>query len=177
MKSSILLALLLLSSSCFATNVKVFKILDGTAVTCTGVSEQRIQPEKAVSVSLVQQVATDKMLAVTVKVSAVICKNGSWNLDLSPALREYVAPNGKTVKVSYDDYELLLVNENYEIVQKRRLGDLSEEQKGTQTFEVPYVRGSAQNYDLFIRVHKTVLSESYQYNEIMNFGGFRLHAD
>ncbi|QDK38755.1 hypothetical protein [Bdellovibrio sp. NC01] len=178
MTRSILSAILILSSSCFAkAEVQVFKILDGSSLSCPSTNSTDSQPEKAIGVSLVKEAATDKTMKVTVNISAVTCQNGIWIADVMPASREYVAPNGKNVRVSYDNYELLLVNERYEIIQQRRLGDLSVEQKGTQTFSLPYNRGATQNYDLFIRVHKTVSTDNYQYSETMHFGGFRLRMN
>lgn len=169
------LGAILLAGSVSQADVQVFKVLDGRSVYCDSSREASAQNEKVIQLSLIEERNSQDNQDTTLRVSLVKCQNNEWTEDLSPASETYIAPNGMKVEVQYTDFELLLVNKNYEVLLQTSLDHLNRGGFQDRTLSFSRSRDLPQDLDLLIRGRKHVKAEDgYSYSESFTFGGFRV---
>lgn len=171
------LTVLLASSTVFA-NVQVFKILDGSAAYCDSTRETQAPQQKVLRLQMLNERGTEDTQDATLSVSLVKCSGGQWTLDTTPGLEKFTAPNGAQVEITYSDYELLLVNKNYDILLQTKLDYLTTSAVENQSLSVTRTREIPQDLEVIIRARKHVkASNGIEYSETLAFGGFRVRLN
>lgn len=153
--------------------VSIVKAFDGNVAYCN--QETRLKG-KVIQVEMTNVVSSDSQDDATMTVSLVKCENGSWVKDTQPSVENYTAPNGEDVKVTYSNYELLIVNKNYDIVLQTELSHLNTV-NNTQSaqFSLVRTRDAGQIFEASIRAIKHVeASGGQKFSEVINFGVFNV---
>ncbi|WP_413943367.1 hypothetical protein [Bdellovibrio sp. HCB-162] len=174
MKAFFVVLMGLFAGTAAQAEVQVYKVLDGSVAYCN--SKSNYSGQKVIRVELLNESATEQNQDATIKVSVVKCQDSQWVVDQLPTSESYVAPNGLKVEVTFDNYEMLLVNKKYEVLLETSLEQLNKGQ-AQQDYSMAIVKEkeTPQDVELLIRARKTVKAENgYEYSEVIMFGGFRV---
>lgn len=159
-------------------DVQIFKILDGSVAYCDS-SRTNVRPnDKVVGLSMIDERSSEDSQETTLRVSMMKCAGGVWMNDEQPSYEKYTAPNGAVVEVTYDNYELLLVNKNYDILLQTELEHLNRSSIHDQSVSIVKTRQSPQDLEVLIRVRKHVKADNgVEFSETVTFGGFRVRLN
>lgn len=177
--SSLVLGLALTATA--QADVQIFKILDGSVATCSASKEttsQRIAGSKILSISLEQDLSSADQAEPVLKLALVRCgDNGAWELDTNPSSEKY-SLNGIDVEVSYSNFEMLLLDDAYNVVLQTKLDYLGQANSEVQSLKIVKSKQKTQDLQLIIRTKKTVkASNGYQFSDTVTFGGFRVRLN
>lgn len=155
----------------------VVKVLDGATAHCNADRKRALKNEKVVMVSLLHEKSSKNHLELDLQVSLVKCMGSSWVVDPRPSVESYQALDGTSVVVTFNQFKLLAVNKNYEILGEVALNQLHRQGRQVVSISIPQVNGSSQEVEILIQALKHVSADSgIEYSETFNFGSFRLRS-
>ena len=167
------------SASVAMAQVEVFKLLDGHNVTCSANKNESTPTDlgqKVLMISLTQDSSTQTDVNPTIKVEMVVCDSGRWVADKSP-LNESYSINGIDVEVTYSDFQLYLVDENYNVLLHTTLTAFGEGKTESEALSFARTKETEQRLQLIITAQKHVKgSNGYEFSERLSFGAYRLRV-
>jgi hypothetical protein len=152
--------------------VVINKALDGSVAICDANTKNPYN-SKVVRINLDKLTTNDSDEDATLAVTMVKCVNGQWEHDTEPNLQKYIAPNGKNVTVTMNNYELIMMTQNNQVVLQTSLDYLNKSEPSQKTdITLKRTRAPYQDFVIFIRFVKTVEAEGYKETSIGTFGEF-----